>query len=167
MEPHPRIKLTVTSFDKSIETAGLMLIFILWILTLVAFYNLPHIIPVHFNAAGRPDANGDKTMLFILPILATIIFAGLSILIRHPHFLNYASPITVHNAEQQYITATKMLRMLNAGIALIFTLIVLFTYLTAAGITSGLGAWFLPLVIIICFGPMLYYSIKNKQENKK
>lgn len=148
----PRIKLTLTTFDKAIETAGIVLLAVLWICTLLAWYKLPATIPVHFNAAGLPDRYGNKITLFILPLLATAVYTPLTALNRYPHIFNYIVPITENNAQQQYLAATRLLRILKLSITLICLVIVAMTYFT-----NRLGAWFLPFVLVLLTAPTVYY----------
>jgi hypothetical protein len=82
---------------------------------------------------------------------------GLTALNRHPAVLNYVVDITPENAERQYRLATRMLRFLKLSIALIFAVVILFTYLTTKGQMNGLGAWFLPVVISFVIIPTRYY----------
>lgn len=65
MEPRPKIKLTLSAFDHSVEQAAKIILLALWGLTVYAFLNLPQTIPVHFNAAGKPDNYGNKLTLLI------------------------------------------------------------------------------------------------------
>jgi uncharacterized membrane protein len=127
----------------------------MWALTIYTFIKLPTTIPIHFNASGQADNYGNKLTLLILPILATTIYFGLTQLNKHAPILNYMTEITKDNAQKQYTIATRMLRFLKLAILVIFSLIVLFTYLTTIGVTNGLGFWFLPLT----FGLLLIPTI--------
>lgn len=165
MPARPKIKVTLSSFDKTLETICISLILVLWGLTLFAYFTLPDTIPTHYNASGEVDNYGSKTTLIFLPVLCTILFCGLTILNKHPNILNYVTPITEENAERQYKYATRMLRFIKLLIAIIFTLIVLFTYLTTIGKVHGPGAWFLPIVIVLTIVPTGYYINKSLKAN--
>jgi uncharacterized membrane protein len=156
MQRRPRIKLTLSSLDNNLELAGKMLLALMWGFVIFALFNLPEAIPTHFNASGQPDGYGDKMTLLALPALATILYFALTQLNKYPHIFNYLTKITEDNAEKQYTIATRMMRFLKLTILLIFSLVILFTYLTAIGMTGGLGAWFLPLVIVLLFIPTLF-----------
>jgi uncharacterized membrane protein len=145
MENRPRIKLKLSSLDKTLEITSKVFLIVLWGLTLFAFLKSPMSIPTHFNASGKADVYGNKMTLLILPILATIIYFGLTRLNKYPHIFNYLKKITVDNAERQYSIATRLMRCMKLAILLIFSLIILFSYLTTIGAANGLGFWFLPL----------------------
>ena len=145
MEIRPRLKITLSQLDKRLELGSLILMLAMWGLTIFSFIKLPNTIPIHYNGSGQVDSYGDKMTLFLLPIIATIIYFGLTKLNKYPHIFNYMTTITSENAEKNYGIATRMLRFLKFTIILVFTSIILVTYWTTIGITKGLGTWFLPL----------------------
>jgi uncharacterized membrane protein len=165
MQTRPKIKPGITGLDKTIEFIALFFLVFMWLLTIYVFYRLPAVIPTHFDALGRVNDYGNKTMLLVLPILGTIVYFGLTQLNKHPHTFNYIKKITNENAMQQYKIATRMLRFLKLAVLVIFTLITLFTYSTTTGVTNGLGTWFLPLALCFIFIPLmvsLVQSLKTK-----
>jgi len=147
METRPKIKLTLSQLDKKLELTGKIFLVVMWGLTFYTFIKLPETIPTHFNVSGQADDYGNKLTILILPILATVIYFGLTELNKYPHIFNYMTKITEDNAQKQYTIATRMLRFLKLTILLIFSLIILFTYLTTIGVANGLGFWFLPLIL--------------------
>jgi uncharacterized membrane protein len=166
METRPKIKLTPSPLDNKLELTSKIFLIVVWALTIYTFIKLPTTIPIHFNASGQADNYGNKLTLFILPILATIIYFGLTQLNKYPHIFNYMTKITEDNAQKQYTIATRMLRFLKLAILIIFSLIILFTYLTTTGVTNGLGFWFLPLTFGLLLVPTII-SISQSFKKKK
>mgnify|MGYP001035939932 FL=1 len=166
METRPKIKLTLSSLDSKLESAGKAFLIILWALTLFVFLKLPATIPTHFNASGKADNYGSRMTILISPILATIIYFGLAQLNKYPRIFNYMVKITENNAPGQYKIATRVLRFLKLAVLIIFSLIILFTYLTATGMTNGLGLWFLPFTSGLLLIPtILIVSQSLKKKN--
>ncbi len=165
METRPKMILPLSKFDNKLELTSKVVLIIMWVLTLYTFFKLPTTIPTHFNASGQADDYGNKLTLFILPILATVIYFGLTQLNKYPHIFNYMKKITEDNAEKQYTIATRMLRFLKLAILAIFSFIILITYLTTIGVTKGLGFWFLPLTIGLLTIPTII-SISQSFEKK-
>ncbi len=163
----PRIKLPLTVSDKRMEQAAVLCLVLLWGLTLFSFFTLPDIIPTHFNASGEPDDHGSKYILWILPVLGTLIYLGITKLNKYPHIFNYAVQITEENAAEQYTIATRMLRFLKLVVLVIFSHIVLSTYFSAMGITNGLGAWFLPLTAGLIFIPIIVMIVRSFRSRKQ
>ncbi|MDA8686508.1 DUF1648 domain-containing protein [Robiginitalea sp.] len=167
MNQRPRIKLELRPSDKIIEGLGWISVFGIWILTLLNYFELPEIIPIHFNGRGEADGFGGKSNLLSLPIISTALFFGLTILNKKPHLFNYPSAITEENALQQYTNATRMLRALKLVIVVIFGLIVLRTIQNVNGTADGLGTWFLPVIMAMIFIPIIYYLIKATGKKNK
>lgn len=161
MESRPKIKLVLTKWDRVFESLCLTLLLILWIITLTSYAQLPEIIPIHYNALGKADGFGSKTSILFLPIVATIIYTGMTILNKHPHIYNYGTNVTVENAMRLYTSATRLFRIMKLGVVLIFTTIVFITIKISIGIYNGLGVWFLPVAIAILVVPNLYYLLKT------
>jgi hypothetical protein len=97
----------------------------------------------------------DKATILILPILPTIMYLGLTMLNRYPQVYNYMTKFNEDNSQYQYTIVIRMLRFMNLVILLIFTWIILLTYLTTIGVTSGLGFWFLPVTLVLLSIPII------------
>jgi hypothetical protein len=157
----PKIKIFLTIFDIIIEIAGFVAVLAMWILLIAVYTRLPDVIPVHYNGLGQADAFGKKSEIFTLPVIATILFAGMTILSRFPHVFNYPVRITEKNVSFQYGNMARMLRCLKLGLVLIFGGLVLQTIRNAAGNTEGLGVWFMPVLLAVTFIPVLFFMVKS------
>jgi uncharacterized membrane protein len=161
MEERPKIKLELTTADKIFESIGWFLIIAIWGLTITNYSNLPDTIPTHYNGAGQADGFGGKATILTLPLIATILFIGLTILNKFPHVFNYPTNITQDNAFRQYTNATRLIRYLKLIIVFIFGLIAFKTIQNANGKADGLGVWFLPMTMGLIFIPLIYFVIKS------
>jgi len=161
MEARPKIKLELTTADKTIEIIGWLLIIAVWGLTITNYSNLPDSIPTHYNGAGQADGFGGKATILTLPLIATILFIGMTILNKFPHVFNYPTNITQDNAFRQYTNATRLIRYLKLIVVFIFGLIAFKTIQNANGEADGLGIWFLPLTMGLIFIPLTYFVIKS------
>ena len=158
MRNKPTIQPALSSFDKTLELAAFILLLVLWGFSCYAFLTLPFTVPVHFNITGEVDKYGNKRILLILPALVTGIYIVLSLLIRYAHvFFNYHIAITETYARRQYKGVTRMLRFLKLSVMIVFSLAILFTYLTGKGAMRGLGSWFFPFVLALFFVPVIVY----------
>ena len=161
MKERPKLKLEHTQADKTVEIIGWLLIFGVWSLTIINYQSLPDIIPTHYNGAGVADGFGDKWMILTLPLVATVLFVGLTILNKFPHIFNYPTEITADNALRQYTNARRLIRYLKVIIVIIFGLIAFQTIRHANGQSEGLGIWFLPMTIGLIFILLIYFLIKS------
>ena len=161
----PKITLIPTNADKLVELLGWLILLALWTLTITNYSSLPDTIPIHFNATGQADGFGNKVSIIALPVIASVLFIGLTVLNRYPHSFNYPSAITEDNALRLYTLATRMLRYLKLVLVLVFGGIEFMTIQNATGKTAGLGVWFLPLTLVLIFLPLIYFLIKSVQKN--
>ncbi|MCX8056726.1 MAG: DUF1648 domain-containing protein [Ignavibacteria bacterium] len=75
---------------------NILIILVIWFMGIFAYFNLPDLIPTHFDLKGNPDAFGKKTIFLILPIILS--FAQIIILIlvkyrftlinKYPYLIN-------------------------------------------------------------------------------
>ena len=166
MEERPKIKLELTTADKTLELIGWLSIIAIWWLTITNYAALPGTIPTHYNGAGQADGFGGKRTILILPLIATILFVGMTILNKFPRMFNYPANITKDNALRQYTNATRMIRYLKLIIVIIFGIIVFKTIQNANGQANGLGTWFLPFTLGLTFIPLTYFIIKSFKINQ-
>ena len=166
MNERPKIKLEHTTIDKIFEILGWISIFAIWVLTITNYSNLPDTIPTHYNGTGQADGFGGKATILTLPLIATVLFVGLTVLNKFPHIFNYPTNITQDNALRQYTNATRMIRYLKLIIVIIFGLITFKTIQNANVEANGLGIWFLPLTMGLIFIPLTYFVIKSFKTTK-
>jgi uncharacterized membrane protein len=162
----PKITLIPTTADRLVEVLGWLTLLLVWGWAFTHFSTLPDTIPTHFNASGEADGFGSKVSIIALPVIATLLFIGLTVLNRYPHIFNYPTAITQDNALRLYTLATRMLRYLKLVLVLVFGGIEFMTIQNATGKAAGLGAWFLPLTLVLVFLPLIYFVVKSVQANK-
>ena len=160
MEKRPKINLELAGADKALEIVGALSVFAIWGLTIINYNSLPDIIPKHYNIAGEADSFGGKESILILPVISTVIFAGLTILNKFPHIFNYQTVITKENALRQYTNAARLIRYLKFIVVVIFGFIEFKTIQIANGQANGLGTWFLLFTAGVVFIPLIYFSVK-------
>ena len=159
----PKITLIPSTADKLMEVLSWLILFVFWGYTISHYSSLPDTIPTHYNAAGEADGFGRKASIVGLPLIATLLYIGLTLLNRVPHIFNFPTPVTPDNALRQYTNATRMIRYLKLILVLVFAGISFQTIQQANGTGEGLGLWFLPLTLVLIFMPLLYFVVKSFQ----
>jgi uncharacterized membrane protein len=160
----PKITLIPSTADKLTELLGWLILLAIWTLTISHYSTLPETIPTHYNAAGEADGFGSKASIIGLPVIATLLYIGLTLLNRVPHIFNFPTPVTQDNALSQYTNATRMIRYLKLILVLVFAGISFQTIQQANGAGEGLGVLFLPLTLVLIFIPLLYFVVKSIKE---
>ncbi len=165
MDYRPKILLKRSRWDNFFEALSIALLLVLWVVALSSYSALPQIIPIHFNGKGQVDGFGNKTSLFSLPTVATIIYIGMTWLNQYPHIFNYSTTITPENAYSLYRTTTRVLRLLKLFIVLLFLVIVVVVVQTAQQDMKGPGPLFLPLLLtplLVLAGWLLFSGWSRK-----
>ncbi len=156
-EQRPKIDLEQTPADRILEGVAAAGLLILLVLPAVYYQELPGTIPIHFNAAGAADGYGDKSMVWMLPLIGLGIYLMMTFINRRPHIFNYPVKITPENAEQQYKTATRLIRILKAAIMLLFAYICWGMIQGALSGQASLGPVFLWITLGAIFGTLVWY----------
>jgi uncharacterized membrane protein len=166
MKDRPKIKLELTTTDKTFEIMGWLSVLTIWVLTITNYSQLPETIPIHYNGEGQADSFGGKATILTLTAMATALFVGMTFLNKFPHIFNYPIRITEENAIRQYTNATRMIRYLKLIIVVVFGLIAFKTIQNVNGRADGLGTWFLPLILGLIFLPLAYFVAKSLKTKK-
>jgi uncharacterized membrane protein len=124
MGTRPIIKIKKTPLDWCIETVALLVVVAHWLVVLLCYFKLPETIPIHYNGAGEIDGWGSKAILWLLPVISSIMYIGITFVQKIPHLFNYANiEITEKNAEKLYRIAVRMVSILKILVILLFALI--------------------------------------------
>ena len=159
MKTRPIIKLRLTTTDKIFEIIGWSVLVASWGMIIVCYPKLPDIIPTHYNHVGHIDGFGEKDSILKLPVTATILFIGMTLLNKFPHIFNYPTSITENNALRQYTIATRLIRYLKFAFVLLFGIIA-FTSIQNANGQNGFSGLFLPFTIGFIILPLIYFIVK-------
>lgn len=156
----PKIKLKLNAIDVWLDKIALAGIILLWLHTILKYNGLPGSIPIHYNLRGEIDGYGSKLIIFLGPLIAAVVSAGMSLLNKYPHIFNYPATITEQNAERQYLLATRLFRFIKLAVAIIF-IYINFTIIhdSKTGMSSSRW-WDLPIILLAIFMPLTWYFIK-------
>lgn len=165
----PKIKVPYESVDYVMELVCIALLILMWAYAIVEYTSLPDIIPTHFNSAGIADDYGSKSTIFIMPVIGSLVYLLLFVVNMYPHIHNYSVNITPENALKNYRFSTRFLRTVNVLMCLLFAYITYHIVESATPSETGIGSFFLPVIIGISvllpvFG--LYYQNKINRTKK-
>lgn len=122
--------------------------------------SLPETVPIHFNFAGEPDGWGGKWMIVIPLIIGTVLWVGMHFLEKFPQSHNYIW-LTKENAQRQYKNSQLLVNAMKNIILVFFSFMTFESVRVSLGEKSLLGAWELPVFLIVLFGTMLYFVFRS------
>lgn len=123
--PNSRIK--PSRFDVYLELLCLIALVAYWAYLNLVYESLPERIPIHFNSAGKADGYGNKSNLYELPRVATILYfllTGLSLFIYLFKSLLFFS---LEESEDKLKNMIQTVRFSKFLIIILFFSITLFT----------------------------------------
>lgn len=123
---------------------------------IVIWHRLPDKIPTHFNALGEADGYGRPSSLLFIFIMMLFLCLMLFVITIFPSLWGMPWKITENNAYKAYHYIRSMLCSLNLILALTFS------YMTImSALQKSLGAWFMPVSLILTFGDILFFIVKT------
>jgi uncharacterized membrane protein len=131
-----------------------LLVIVLIGYTILAVNTLPDRIPIHFNFEGEADNFGSKHTLWMFPVIASILVGLMSVIKRHPEYLNIPVKITDENRERQQRLAMGLLSSIACAIPILFGLII---YSTLRYVRDGSFDIPIVLLLLVVFVPIVIY----------
>lgn len=124
------------------------------------FSDLPEKIPQHFGMGGNPDAWSGQWSLWAILITNIVMFVGLSLVEKIPHYYNYAWPITRENAPRMYRLARELILWVKVLVVWMFTYIEWAMINVARGQSKGLGVLFLPIMLALLTVISIFFIVQ-------
>lgn len=145
----PVIQIPRSGFEKVVEALAIAGIVMSLAALFCSWSDLPDRIPMHYGFGGKPDAYSGQWTVIVLPIIAIVMYAGLSLIRKIPHYYNYPWPITEDNAAAMYKISIVLIACIKMEVVWLFTYIEWITIRVALGKAQGLGFMFLPITFIV------------------
>lgn len=114
----PIIEQERTLFIKIIEISAYILLLGSVLLLVFNYKQIPEQVSIFFNWPTKENGLAHKGVLWVIPIIFSVISYLLFKLANRPWILNYPVKITIENARFQYSNASLMLRILSLLVAL-------------------------------------------------
>lgn len=118
---------------------------------------LPDRIPMKFGWEGEPISWASRESIWFLPVLGTflvVVFAGLA---YFPHVHNIPWKVTDENRADFYRLSRELLAWTALGILVLFVWVNSEVAQVALGQKTGLSPWFLPILLALSVGPLVFY----------
>jgi len=118
---------------------------------------LPAVIPIHFNALGRPDAWGSKSTMMSLLYVSIGLYGVFTLLGFFVQYVNYSVKVTVENAVRLYPLARLMTESLKLEILLMLLYTTWGMIQVAIKKANGLSGWLLPVFLVVLGISLIYF----------
>lgn len=150
-----------TVYDWVIEIISLASL--LWSCYPLLFYNKLSndvMIPIHYNLKGEIDGWGGRDFLWILPLIAIVLYIGLTLIEKNHKNANYPFKVTKENADFIYRLRIRLYRHLKLFSVLIFSYLNNSSYAIAIGNESDLNKFVMLFLMGGAFMSVAIFYIK-------
>jgi hypothetical protein len=162
-EERPQQALPPTASERVAEIASGLLLGVFVAFAAVTVPRLSEKVPIHRGADGSPDAWGSPSTLLLLPALAVVLYVGLSVLQRFPHFYNYPTSVTRENAAALYRKGRQFVLGAKLFVVALFAFIFYGSVSPALDGGEAMGPWFLPVVLVALFALLGVFIVRMRR----
>ncbi len=155
------MKIRRNGYDIAANILCLLLLIGIPIYLFINWSNIPDRIPGHYNAMGEVDRMGSKNELLLLPIVNILMYAGLSVVECFPQIWNTGVRVTEENKVRVYRTIKSLISTLKLIIVAVFSFLSI-----NSSLSLPLSAWYLPMLIILIFGSILFFILRLLRVSK-
>lgn len=146
------IMLPQSPIEVMFEVASLLALVTCWAVLIRDWASIPDIAPIHFDISGKPDRVARRRWLFIVPVVALLLYVGLGLVrMMDPQSMNYPVRITPENAERQFAIGRSVMTSLRVVVLLFLAYLSLNMVRVATGKKPGLGVLMLPVFLVVLF----------------
>jgi hypothetical protein len=97
--------------DLIVQVLGICLLVLLWVFTVLSITNSGGRIPSHFKLDGTVDGYADSRFLWILPVMGTVMYFVMMVLIRIlPRLLPFSNSLSGSNTEKRQAVIRTILK---------------------------------------------------------
>lgn len=147
---------------RTLQVVGVLGLAFAWAITIAALYGphrLPLRIPVHFDAAGRVNGWGAPGTLWLMPIVATVVYALMAWVTRYPSAFNYPVRVTPATRPRLQALTITMIACLQAEVVCLFAWIQWATVESARRGRSALAPWSILAAILVIWITIGWYVV--------
>lgn len=160
MKNPPKLKMEKTVFEHFFDWLGILSFAAIMIYLPIQWPSIPGTVPIHFNGSGEADGWGPKWMLFLLPFVGIILWIGMYLLEKQPHIHNYLN-LREDNIRAQYKNSQLLVNVMKNEVLIFFAYFTWTSVHIARGQEDWLGAWTMPVFLIIIFGSMGFFIVRS------
>jgi uncharacterized membrane protein len=125
------------------------------------FYSrLPERIATHFNEAGMANGFGAKSILWVLVGVAVLLYLTLTVIGGLSRVVRLQRPLAPEREKVVLAESMAMVGWIKVVVCWMFAYICLAMVRNGMGLQVGLGAWFLPVTLVVVFGTCGFFLVR-------
>jgi uncharacterized membrane protein len=149
------MKQKYTKLQLVLELITILVLIGMYVYLLINWNTIPDQIPGHYNSAGEVNRWGNKSELIALPIISTVLYLLMSVVLLFPTNWNIPAKVTENNIGTIYSNIRYMMILIKLEI------ITMFFYIMYQGSKAqSLSPAFTPVILILVFGSTAFFLIR-------
>lgn len=162
MEKHERPKLALpkTRFEIIFDCLTLCVLLVTLGYLVTIWKMLPAEVPAHYNIVGEVDRWGSKWEILVTPMIAILMWLGMTVLEKYPHVYNYLN-LRKDNVAVQYLNARLLLHVIKNMFALLFAYVTWNDIQVALEKSESLSGYFPFVFLGAIFIPMIFFIARS------
>ena len=125
------------------------------------FYSrLPERIATHFNGEGMANGFGAKSTLWVLVGIAVLLYLILSVVGSLQGVVSLKEPLAPDREKVVLAESMALVGWVKAEVCWMFAYICLAMVRNGMGLQRGLGAWFVPVTLLVVLGTCAVYTMR-------
>ncbi|SMP00872.1 hypothetical protein SAMN06265375_10134 [Muriicola jejuensis] len=163
----PIIEQERTLFTKTIVISAYTLLLGSALLLVFNYKQIPEQVSIFFNWPTKENGLANKDVLWVIPIIFSVISYFLFKLANRPWILNYPVKITMENARSQYSNASLMLRILSLLVAFTSVGLILGSVTVPNSLLNDSVKMFYSVLPYIFFGLPFFFAFRLFVRGRK
>ncbi|EOZ95936.1 hypothetical protein A33Q_2529 [Indibacter alkaliphilus LW1] len=147
-------------WDKVLEILGFAALILLWSMTYYFQHKGAESVAADYNFFANPSEYWASNMTYSIPIIASILFLGITFYNQKPRISDYTIKNNPEKADTLIQINTRLWRWLKFTLILMFLLIEYFSFHSGSGFGTGIPTWFIIVFPIVLFAPVVYFFME-------
>jgi hypothetical protein len=147
---------------KTLQAIAVLGLAFIWAETLIALYG-PHALParvaIHFDAAGNANGWGTPAVLWLLPVIVTLVYGLMAWATRYPSVFNYPVRVTPATRPCLESLTCSMIAWMQAELVCLFAWIQWATIASARRGAGTLSQWTMLAGILVIWATIAVYIV--------
>ena len=131
-----------------------------WAVVADFYSRLPERIATHFNVEGVANGFGAKSILWVLVGVAVLLYVTLTVVGGLSRVVRLQRPLAPEREKVVLAESMAMVGWVKVVICWMFAYICLAMVRNGMGLQVGLGAWFLPVTLVVVFGTCGFFLVR-------
>lgn len=163
----PKLTMKSSGIEKTFNVLSFSIIIFLFLYIFYVQRKLPRDVPIHIGENGVVGF-GTSSLLYLLPIIATILFCGIYFISKSPHLTSFPVDLNEKNIHYMYRLMKEMMACFNLAIVFGFGI----TIWNAAELVKNKEANMLGAIVFLFIVPILVlgcysFAMWRKNQNIK